>query len=433
MDRSSSLGKERSRDISSDERFEKANRPRQSPASSEVPSDTEDLDAARVPSFNAKQRPSSTAALPAFGDDEAMQLDSASWMPVHDFSEIPAKFIAAFEALQETERNASSKHKKAKHPETNETGLKAARKLIKSQVKHGKSLEDTEPYQLLRGSRSGKSGMEAKLPAESAFRALLYPPTGGVRDTRTGLYAELRMIKSDGEATCLLCFPGTGVADNEGKQWAANLQQALGAGRVPRLYKQALALANELKMALANEGLELRVAGHSLGGGVANFVGLALNMESYCFNAAALGKKSREFLKIQGCLTAERIRSQNHVTLKGDFASSPQLSRVIKVVSRTTQGPTPIGKVYLGTDDHDDFPESRNPLARHPLSAMENMIDTQKFQLWQKARKEKASAAPSSSTPVAPRPTDKPDETSSASMSGARSSVQDEGDSPETS
>lgn len=440
MDRSSSIGNKWNRDLSSDERLEKANRHADSLDPSDASSGSVEQSFAPTPAspaLRSKQPASTSSASPVFADDEAKQLDHTAWTSVHAFSDMPAEFITVFHALRKIEQSAFTKHQTAREQAKNDPDLQLARAFIKSGARSGKDLEDSKHYQLLRGNRSGKSLMEGRLPLSSSFRSLLYPPTGGVRDTRTGLYAELDVIKIDGESIGLLCFPGTGVADNQDAQWKANLQQALGAGKLPRLYNQALGLAEELKTALARDGLELRVAGHSLGGGVVNFIGLTLNMDSYCFNAAALGKKSLEFLKLNGCLTQERINRQRHVTLEGDFASSPKLSKAIKVVARSSQTPTQIGKVYLGAKAHEDFPQSSDPRARHPLSAMEDMMHAQKLELWEKARQSVAQPSGSSaSTPPASPPASPPTSTSGqpapASTRKTRSSARDEADGSET-
>lgn len=416
MDRTSSTNRSASNEVSSDERFDKANRPGKARVPSGTPPGTTEKHPAansHTPSLNVKQPSSSASALSPFVEDEdaAPQLGTANWRSQLDFSEIPGEFIAVFEMLREVEDDVSSKHADLTDLPKTKAELKAAKKSFKQQVAPGKSHEASDEYRLLRGNRTENSAMEAKLPKDSAFRGLLYPPTGGLRDMTTGLHAELRKRVIGGQPTYVLCFTGTGIAGNMGTQWMVNAQQALGTGGMPQLYHQALSLAAELRASLAAEGVELRVAGHSMGGGLANFIGLALNVESYCFNGAALGKASLKYLTVNGCMTAERIGRQNHLVLEGDFASASGLTSAIKVVSRSKQGPTLVGKVYRVPSDHEDYPQATNPVARHPLSAMENMMDNKKFELRQKARQTAAkatgtttSAPATSKSPLGPGP-----------------------------
>jgi hypothetical protein len=330
----------------------------------------------------------------------------------HSFSEIPIELITVYQVLLDVEANATSKHKELRKALRAHTDVSDAIRYLKRQAHLGKSLEDTAEYQRLRGNRSGKSYLETQLPSASAFRALLYPPTGAVRDTRTGLYAELRKVTIDQKPVFVLCFPGTGAARNKDTQWKANLQQAFGAGGLPRLYTQALVLAKELKTVLAGQGFELHVAGHSMGGGVANFLGLALGIDSYCFNAAALGGACLNQLEIDGCLTAERIDRQNHVTLKGDYASNRTLSKAIGLLSPAGKKPQQVGNVYQATEEDEDFPQVIFPLDRHPLDAMQDMMYTQKTSLWRNTRQSAATTPSSSSSsstptksPASPAPT----------------------------
>lgn len=403
MDRIRSDSHESSHHVSSDERFDSIGEKRDPARKNDDSHHGSKLPAAStVAPLSSSSKASSAAMLQACElptDDPAVpDQPDVALVSTHAFAELPIGCITVYQTLLDVDANAASNHKKIRNEKRKHTNVADAIKFLKQQASLGKSLEATKEYQLLRGSRSENSSMEMQLPVASTFRAMLFPPTGGVRDTRTGLYAELRKVTLDGKPVLLLCFPGTGAARNRDTQWKVNLQQAFGAGGVSRLYTQALALAKELKTALNDQAIELQVAGHSMGGGIANFIGLALNIDSYCFNAAALGGACLTQLAIDGCLTAERIARQNHVTLKGDYASNRKLSTVIGVLSPSGQRPQQIGKVYQGTADDEDFPQTSLPLDRHRLDAMEDMMYAQKMSLWRKTRQSAATATGSTSS-----------------------------------
>lgn len=419
MDRISSHGHYSSHDASSEDSVDTIGDKHQYAGKTDDRKRASKLPAAStVAPLTSSSRASSAAVLQAcdLQTDDPAELDQPNVALVsrHPFSEIPIEFITVYQVLLDVEANAASNHKRIRSRKREQAQVAQASKILKQQIGQGKSLEDTNEYQLLRGSRSDKSSMEIHLPAASAFRAMLYPATGGVRDTRSGLYAELRKVTIDGKPVFVLCFPGTGAARNRDTQWKANLKQAFGTGGLPRLYTQSLALAKELKMALNEKEYELHVAGHSMGGGIANFIGLAMNIDSYCFNAAGLGGASLNQLDIDGCLTAERIERQNHVTLKGDYASHRKLSKAIGLLSPSGQRPQQVGNVYEGTADDEDFPPAIFPLDRHPLEAMEDMMYAQKMSLWRSTRKPATTTAGStSSTSAVAQPQAIPESTKS--------------------
>lgn len=423
MDRIGSNSYESSRDMSSDERFDNIGDKRRPAKKSEYPSQDSKLPAAStVAPLTSSSNTPPAALLQAceWQSDDMTELDrpDVALTSRHPFSEIPIRFITVYQVLLDVDANAASNHKRIRSQKRQQSKVTEAIKFLKRQRSLGKSLEATTEYQLLRGSRSEKSSLEVQLPAASAFRAMLYPPTGGVRDTRTGLYAELRKVTIEGKPVFVLCFPGTGAARNRDTQWKANLKQAFGAAGIPRLYTQSLALAKELKTALNEKEYELQVAGHSMGGGIANFIGLALNIDSYCFNAAALGGTCLNQLDIDGCLTAERIERQNHVTLKGDYASNRKLSTAIGLLSPSGQRPQQVGNVYEGNADDEDYPQAFFPLDRHPLDAMEDMMYAQKMSLWRNTRKSATTtatpkASSTSSTSAVAKPQVTPEATQS--------------------
>ncbi len=253
------------------------------------------------------------------------------------FNEMPQSMVRAFNALISVDRHAFSQYRHLKEHISSDTGIARANRRVKKAQKKG--IIDRTAYAQLRRGRATRSGLE-ELLSKSAFRTLLYAPTGGIRNTKSGLYAELRRF----DGGYLLCFPGSGAAGNLDTQWRMNLKQALGQG-VPRVYLEAAALAQELRAVLP-EGVPLAVAGHSMGGGIANFVGLALGMDSYCFNAAALGEKSLAYLKQNDCLTGESIAKQKHARMKADFASGSSLMKAARHLGGQKIMPTLVGLVY---------------------------------------------------------------------------------------
>jgi hypothetical protein len=138
------------------------------------------------------------------------------------------------------------------------------------------------------------------------------------------------------------------------KQWLTNLAQFSGQGEVPAMYAQAAALAKDIKdvqntLSFGDKspgGLQL--VGHSLGGGIANYVGLKHDIPATCYNAAALG---RSCLKDLGDISEDRIAQQTHIHFKGDTVSSKKTqSRLAILLSVVWQvdivAPRHIGVIY---------------------------------------------------------------------------------------
>ena len=101
----------------------------------------------------------------------------------------------------------------------------------------------------------------------------------------TGFDAEL--FYDPAKDTYILSFRGT---DTEGDDWTANFAQ--GAGNQSRQYDLAEQLAKSLLYALPQE--QIRITGHSLGGGLASHAGLILGAQTTVFNPAALHPNTAE-------------------------------------------------------------------------------------------------------------------------------------------
>jgi len=307
---------------------------------------------------------------------------------IRPFSDVPKDVIQAFRTLRRCEQNGASKHHVYKEKKKANADYKSAAGFVDKKSKKGESVEKSPEFRRLQAHRSDPSALERHLAADSRFRTLLFAPSGGVRDKTTGLYAELLPFASNDSTHFLLCFPGTGVAGNMDRQWKNNVRQAVSTAGPPKLYEQALDLASELKTELDEDNISLSVAGHSMGGGVANFIGLSLGIPSYSFNGAALGTGTISHLDNNKCLTPERIAQQQHVRLEKDLASSSTLSKRIALLpGQGGKFPQQIGRVYEASKADPGFPTQANRIERHPLGAMDNLMSAQD-KLLQKREKE---------------------------------------------
>lgn len=205
------------------------------------------------------------------------------------------------------------------------------------------------------------SALEKLLPEDSQLRRDLFPVSGGLRDPKIGLYAELRELAADetGKKNYILCFIGTGKGAAIRAQMTTNVTQFAGVGGVPAAHKKALALTEELKKVIESQGGALSLTGHSLGGGICNYVGTKLKINSTCYNSAALGGGCLDDLKKSNSLSEENLKTQTHIRVKGDPVSSPRAQKIISFLIRIVTNlelklPRHVGTIYeAGKSDFD--------------------------------------------------------------------------------
>lgn len=258
---------------------------------------------------------------------------------------------ATYEQREKIKSSLNDQSSTGNSPSANDLDTFRQQRNELQRVGQGGDLTKTAAYQALKGNRPD-SQFERLLPTGSPFRHLLDPFTGGIRDVQTGLYAELHVDKDS--RNLVLVFPGTGATDMNTKQWLTNLAQFSGLGGVPAMYAQAAALVKEIQTLQATFSFDdssqwgLQLVGHSLGGGIANYVGLKHDIPATCYNAAALGQAC---LKDLGDISEDRIAQQTHIHFKGDTVSSKKMqSRLAMLLSIVWQvdivAPRHIGVIY---------------------------------------------------------------------------------------
>lgn len=201
----------------------------------------------------------------------------------------------------------------------------------------------------------------------SEFAGMIDKKTGGILDPSTGLCCQLQRLESGNYA---LCIPGIAPGKMYGAQLSASVQQFLGVGGVPEIYRQAQKLAEFLNEKLKTEGKNLELSGHSMGGGIANYVGLQLNLPSVCFNAAALG---RACLKDIGDVSMEVLNKQTHIRVENDFATHPPVTRKLLAffsLGREKWVPRNVGVICEIKKDDQFYPHGQSMMGRHLLDAM---------------------------------------------------------------
>ena len=211
--------------------------------------------------------------------------------------------------------------------------------------------------------------MMEKLLKGSEFAAMIDKKTGGFLDPNTGLCCQLQRLDSGNYA---LCIPGIAPGKTFGTQLSASIQQFLGVGGVPEIYSQALNLAEFLNEKLKAEGKNLELSGHSMGGGIANYVGLKLDLPSVCFNAAALG---RACLKDIGEVSPKTLEKQIHIRMENDFATHPPVTRKLQAffyLGREKYIPRNVGVICEIKSSDPFYPSNRGIMDRHLLDAMDD-------------------------------------------------------------
>ena len=201
----------------------------------------------------------------------------------------------------------------------------------------------------------------------SEFAGMIDSKAGGFLDPSTGLCCQLQRLSSGNYA---LCIPGIAPGKMFGTQLSASVQQFLGVGGVPEIYTRALKLAEFLNGELNKQGEKLELSGHSMGGGIANYVGLMLDLPSVCFNAAALG---RGCLKKIGEVSQKILEKQVHVRMENDFATHPPVTR--KLIAFFSLGkekyiPRNVGVICEIKTSDKFYPRSHGIMDRHLLDAM---------------------------------------------------------------
>lgn len=238
-----------------------------------------------------------------------------------------------------------------------------------------------EAYAALK-QNTGQPHIADLLGNDSALKQKGFPLTGGFRDPATGLYAELRKLpqQGNGPAQYVLCITGTGRGAALRAQMKTNAQQFLGRGGVPAAHQQALQLTKELQQAIHTMGGNLTLAGHSLGGGIANYVGLKLNMAATCFNAAALGGACLQDLERGRHLHAETVNKQCHVRTHTDPVSSKGVQKffaclIASISYQMVRVPEHIGQRYTARPTDAGFPQG-GPAFVHNLFALNGLYQS---------------------------------------------------------
>jgi len=246
------------------------------------------------------------------------------------------------------------------------------------------NLQASPEYITLSGKRQ-PSDLE-KLLAGSPLSTKLDPLTGVFRDSKTGLYAELKPLGSK-PGNYALCFGSTGVGRMTMKQIKVDIDQVLNQRKMPAAYKQAVELTNflnnalkqkkqnewnmlEIKDTVKNSDLNFTVTGQSMGGGIANYVGLKLGVKSVCFNAAPLGGAATKDLKNSGCLTKENIALSTIINQDNDIVAAKKYQKIISQLADVDE-PQNIGQIYVAkkTDIPDENIQTRGYQARHLTSS----------------------------------------------------------------
>jgi hypothetical protein len=264
--------------------------------------------------------------------NRAMLSDPQTLYKDGKFSEVRAETEDVYKALLNFERSVFKYHDKYDSTQNDPTAredwkeFKSEKNALfekNEAINDEKNLQASTGYKTLSGERK-PSNLE-RLLAGSPLSTNLDPLTGVFRDSKTGLYAELKPLGST-PGKYALCFGSTGVGRMTMKQIKVDIAQVLNKTKVPAAYEQAAKLAAELRK---ETGAEITVTGQSMGGGLANYVGMKLGIESVCYNPAALGQAAIKDLEKNRCITVENLNIQKIIRQKGDIVSGEKNQKKI--------------------------------------------------------------------------------------------------------
>lgn len=278
------------------------------------------------------------------------------------FSEIREETRNIYDANREFERGAGNFNYKYNSMKNDAEKNKLWKELnsIKNELSENrntvdgkKDLQSTDQYKNLK-NRVQLSLLEGHLSG-SPLSTKLDPMTGVFRDPQTGLYADLIPLKdTSGKVTgdYALCFGSTGIGHMTAIQTKVDIDQVLNEQTIPAAYQQAADLAATLIKELNIFGAEITVTGQSMGGGIANYVGLKLGINSVCYNPAALGPAAIKDLKDDGRLTADNLSKQKIIRQKGDIISGEKNQKKIALLAnlfsiKKIKRPQHLGQIYV--------------------------------------------------------------------------------------
>ncbi len=261
-------------------------------------------------------------------------------------------------------------------PEDKRAGLEQAGKAAQKEIMQRAGLTD-EQMQLFK----------LLSDPESPLLRFVSPINGDFRAPKEGVIAGLRDVGEAGKTVPTLTFPGTGAGSMIRAQLRTNYQQFSGKGGVPAAYDLGLMLAERCRDALKNQrpdGESLVLSGHSLGGGIASYVGARIaepqngyQPRCYLFNPAALGGKVLAALNELPDL-AKRVANQKIIRVKNDHVSSPamqeRLTAMLAVRTlRRIVVPRHLGKIYVIPREMLDAP-NRNVVMLHSLESLRSVF-----------------------------------------------------------